>query len=117
MMYRLRAALQGFCRRLSRFMARHFIDRESEWADAEELGRLGQYVDGLLEKIARELGQGFIDADPCYTSEDDNACTYCPFAAACGFTDGEGGDRSRPMRPVGRDEFFTDIKVLTGGKA
>ena len=38
MMYRLRAALQGFCRRLSRFMARHFIDRESEWADAEELG-------------------------------------------------------------------------------
>ena len=38
MMYRLCAALQGFCRRLSRFMARHFIDRESEWADAEELG-------------------------------------------------------------------------------
>ena len=38
MMYRLRAALQGFCRRLSRFMTRHFIDRKSEWADAEELG-------------------------------------------------------------------------------
>ncbi len=38
MMYRLRAALQGFCRRLSRFMARNFIDRKSEWADAEELG-------------------------------------------------------------------------------
>ena len=28
MMYRLCAALQGFCRRLSRFMARHFIDRD-----------------------------------------------------------------------------------------
>ena len=38
MMYRLRAALQGFCRRLSRFMTRHFIDRKSEWADVEELG-------------------------------------------------------------------------------
>lgn len=86
-------------------------------ADAEELGRLGQYVDGLLEKIARELGQGVIDADPCYTNESDNACTYCPFAAACGFMDGEGGDRRRPLRPVNRDEFFTEIKALTGGKA
>ena len=38
MMYRLCAALQGFCRRTSRFMARHFIDRKSEWADVEELG-------------------------------------------------------------------------------
>ena len=38
MMYQLCAALQRFCRRLSLFMARHFIDRESEWADAEELG-------------------------------------------------------------------------------
>lgn len=36
--YHLCAALQQFCRRLSLFMARHFIDRESEWADAEELG-------------------------------------------------------------------------------
>ena len=38
MIYQLYAALQRFCRRLSLFMARHFIDRESEWADAEELG-------------------------------------------------------------------------------
>lgn len=37
MMYHLCSALQRFCRRLSLFMARHFIDRESEWADAEEL--------------------------------------------------------------------------------
>ena len=43
MMYQLCAALQRFCRRLSLFMARHFIDRESEWADAEEMeGEAGQ---------------------------------------------------------------------------
>ena len=43
MMYQLCAALQRFCCRLSLFMARHFIDRESEWADAEEMeGEAGQ---------------------------------------------------------------------------
>lgn len=43
--YYLCAALQRFCRRLSRFMAQHLIDRESEWADAED-------VEGSLERDA-----------------------------------------------------------------
>lgn len=38
MIYYLCAVLQRFCRRPFLFMARHFIDRESEWADAEDLG-------------------------------------------------------------------------------
>lgn len=46
--YHLCAALQRFCRGLSFFMARHFIDRESEWADAEEVER-------TMEQDARYL--------------------------------------------------------------
>lgn len=84
-------------------------------ADAEELGRLGKYVDRILMEIARELRGGVIDADPCYVSESDNACTYCEFAWACGFADGEGGDRRRPLRPVSRDEFFAQLKEESGG--
>lgn len=54
MMYQLCAALQRFCRRLSLFMARHFIDRESEWADAEELGEdAGQDVRFLRLQLAK----------------------------------------------------------------
>ena len=54
MMYQLCAALQRFCRRLSLFMARHFIDRESEWADAEEMeGEAGQGARFLRLQLAK----------------------------------------------------------------
>ena len=73
-------------------------------------------MDHLLEQIAAELHGGVIDADPCYTSESDNACTYCAFASACHFTDGEGGDRRRPLRPVKPEEFWGQINLITGGE-
>ena len=34
-------------------------------ADAAQMGKMGRYVDELLRKVARELGDGNIDADPC----------------------------------------------------
>jgi hypothetical protein len=56
MMYRLRAALQGFCRRLSRFMTRHFIDRKSEWADelGENVGQDARFLRLQLTKARAE---------------------------------------------------------------
>lgn len=54
MIYHLCAALQRLCRRLSLFMARHFIDRESKWADAEELGEdVGQDARFLRLQLAK----------------------------------------------------------------
>ena len=85
-------------------------------ATAEELGKLGKLVNGMLETIAGELRGGVIDADPCYISESDNACTYCEFASACHFTDGEGGDRRKPLRPVKPEEFWGRIDMLIGGE-
>ena len=83
-------------------------------ATAEELGKLGRLVGGMLETIAGELRGGVIDADPCYVSESDNACTYCEFASACHFTEGE--DRRKPLRPVKPEEFWGKIDMLIGGE-
>lgn len=56
--YYLCAALQRFCRRLSLFMAQHFIDRESEWADAEEVeesvGQDAKYLRLQLIRVRAE---------------------------------------------------------------
>ena len=78
-------------------------------ASAEELGKLGKFVDKLLEDIAGELSEGNINADPCGSSESDNACVYCEFASACHFMDGEGGDHMEVIRPVTPEEFWGQV--------
>lgn len=83
-------------------------------ATAAQLGKLERYVDHLLEKIAREIHGGVIDADPFYVSESENACTYCEFASACNFTDGVGGDRRKPLLPVKPEEFWGQIDQIIG---
>ena len=75
-------------------------------ATAEELGKLGKYVDTLLRRIAGELRGGNIDADPCGRSENDNACTYCEFASACHFMDLDERDHMEMIRPVNAEEFW-----------
>ena len=80
-------------------------------ASAEELGRLGRYVDKLLEQIALELSQGNIDADPCGRNEDDSACTYCEFSSACHFMDEDGADHMEIIRPVDPAEFWEHVEL------
>lgn len=75
-------------------------------ATAEELGKLGKYVDTLLRRIAGELRGGNIDADPCGRSESDNACTYCEFASACHFMDLDERDHMEMIRPINAEEFW-----------
>ncbi|MBQ2062713.1 MAG: exodeoxyribonuclease V subunit gamma [Oscillospiraceae bacterium] len=81
-------------------------------ASAARLGRLSRYVDKLLHQIAGELQQGNIDADPCWRGPQKNACTYCPFAAACGFD--ENRDRWHYLHKPKSDEFWQFIDRETG---
>ncbi|MBQ5535893.1 MAG: PD-(D/E)XK nuclease family protein, partial [Oscillospiraceae bacterium] len=87
-------------------------------ASSEQLGKLGQYVDHLLRRIAREMAAGNIDADPYARSPQDTACTYCPFAPACHFTPGQGRDHLEYIRSVKNGEFWSDLnETLTGEEA
>ncbi len=85
-------------------------------ASAAQLGRLGQYVERQLEDIAKEVCQGNIDADPCCKGENDSACKYCQWTAACHFQDGRDGDRLRYIRPMGAEEFWQAVEAETDGE-
>ena len=87
-------------------------------ATAEQLGKLSQYVDKLLRDIGREAERGNIDADPYVRTPRETACTYCPYAAACGFEPGRGGDHYEYIAKTGTDEFWTaiDHALAEGGK-
>jgi ATP-dependent helicase/nuclease subunit B len=79
-------------------------------ASAEDLGALGGYIDDLLVKIAQEMHEGNIDADPISHSPTESACTYCAYATACGFEDGCGRDRLRQIRKTPPDEFWATVR-------
>ncbi len=83
-------------------------------ATAEQLGKLGGYVNRLLHQIARELEGGNIDADPYSRGPQESACTYCEFASACYFEDGRGGDRVRYLRKTDEEEFWKLISQSEG---
>lgn len=79
-------------------------------ASAAQLGKLSRYVDRLLHQISRELRDGNIDADPCCHSEEDRFCQYCPWASACHFEDGRGGDHLHYITPVKPEEFWNQLE-------
>jgi len=85
-------------------------------ATAEQLGKLSRYVDKLLRDIGRETERGNIDADPCVRTPQETACTWCPYAAACHFEPGRGGDRYEFIAKTGTDEFWAAVDAAIDGK-
>lgn len=83
-------------------------------ASAAELGKLGKYLDKVLEQIARELRRGNIDADPRGHSENDSACTYCEFASACHFMQADERDHLELIRPMKPEEFWHYVDETIG---
>ena len=73
-------------------------------AEAAQMGKMGRYVDELLRKVARELGDGNIDADPCRRGPQESACDWCPFASACWFD--EKRDKPHTLQKTTPEEFW-----------
>ncbi len=81
-------------------------------ASAEKLGRLSRHIDETLTVLADELFKGSIAANPYFKGSQDNACRTCDFAAACRFSEGDGGDRRRYLKKLGAEEVWN---LLSGG--
>ncbi len=82
-------------------------------ATAEQLGKLSRYVDKLICEIARETERGNIDTDPYARTPKETACTYCPYAVACGFEPARG-DRFSYIASTNADEFWTAVDTAVG---
>ncbi len=83
-------------------------------ATAEQLGKLSRYVEKLLCDIGRETERGNIDADPFVRSAAETACDYCPYAAACCFEPGRGGDRYEAIAKTDADGFWAAVDAALG---
>lgn len=86
-------------------------------ATAEELGKLGRYVDKILERIAREMRSGNIDADPCGRGESENACVHCEFSSACHFADLDPEEHMKVIRTIKPEEFWSFVDETIGEEA
>ena len=83
--------------------------------DTAEMGRMARYIDSLLHRVAREIGDGNIDADPCTRGPQDSACTYCAFASACYFD--ESRDKRRQLHKTDSGEFWAMLEKENGEEA
>lgn len=82
-------------------------------ASLEQLGKLNAHVKRILTEVGKELAAGTVDADPYWRGEDQNACQWCPYAAACQFEEGRGGDCRRWSRSLKPKDFWD---ALEGGE-
>lgn len=93
------------------------VQLDGSLATAEQLGKLSRYVDKLLRDIGRETQRGNIDADPFVRTTQETACAYCPYASACHFEPGRGGDRYEYIAKTNPDEFWAAVDAaIAGGK-
>ena len=72
--------------------------------NAAQMGKMARYIDSLLHRVAREIGDGNIDADPCTRGPQDSACAWCAFQAACWFD--ESRDKPHYLRKTTPEEFW-----------
>ena len=73
-------------------------------ASAEQLGRLGKYIEALLIKLGDEMKKGSIDANPFVSGGILLSCQYCEFKDACQFD--EKKDTPRRFVNLSSDEFW-----------
>ena len=75
--------------------------------NAAQMGKMARYIDSLLHRVAREIGGGNIDADPCIRGPQDSACTWCAFRSACWFD--ERNDKAHYWRKTTPEEFWQTV--------
>ena len=69
-----------------------------------QMGKMARYIDSLLHRVAREIGEGNIAAAPCTRGPQDSACAWCAFQSACWFD--ESRDKPHYLRKTTPEEFW-----------
>lgn len=78
----------------------------------EQLDLLEGCLTRALERAARELSNGNVDADPYWRNDSENACRLCDYAEACHF-ETVLGDVKRPRRALTAGEFWKRMEMET----
>ena len=83
--------------------------RTDSTVSRERMDRLAKLVRDKLEQAAGQLAEGNVDADPYWRGEEQNACRWCDYAAACHF-EPACGDRLRRQRALSAKEFWARLE-------
>ncbi len=78
-------------------------------AALEQLGSLSSHIDKMLLQIAAGVRKGSIAAEPYFKNENDNACLFCDYKAACRFSE-QDGDKRRYLKKLNTDEVWEMIE-------
>ena len=91
------------------------FSKRSSLLRLEELGKLERYVRRLVLRMAEELHQGSIAAQPFYSSGSLPPCEYCDYAPICGQKG--NGPAFKPVDEMKRDTFFEKIEEEINDRA
>ena len=81
--------------------------KRSSLLKLEELGKMEQYVNRLVLRMAGELHRGEIPAAPVYSGGTKPPCEYCDYSSVCGQKN--TAEKTPPVDDLDKERFFAEI--------
>ncbi len=86
------------------------FSKRSSVATKEQFAVLGQYVKRKIQEIREEIFSGNAELAP-YELGQKNACSFCPYASACGFDRKLPGYEYRRLKNFSDDEIWRNMNA------
>ena len=85
------------------------LDMRSHIYSTQKFEQLTDYVTEKSADMAAGIFGGNVDVNPYHTQKED-ACTYCPYHAVCGFSPDIPGGQSRSLKIFSDEEIWKKIR-------
>ena len=85
------------------------LDMRSHIYSTQKFEQLTDYVTEKSADMAAGIFGGNVDVNPYHTQKED-ACTYCPYHAVCGFSPDIPGGQSRSLKTFSDEEIWKKIR-------
>lgn len=85
------------------------LDMRSHIYSTQKFEQLTDYVTEKSADMAAGIFSGNVDVNPYHTQKED-ACTYCPYHAVCGFSPDIPGGQSRSLKTFSDEEIWKKIR-------